>query len=303
MNKKLIITYLDELMNEARRGEWEYATDHDFKVWKIRVNKFITEIYGETSIELNEFQDFFFEEYDINEFGQRVNWFPNGLDDALAFLEAHKSYIERFGKPRALRDKSWYYRSYKSITTFIKSHTKQIVIGVIVAVLSGFVLRFLINEGNGDRSAQFEPAIRILPIIAGNDINSYIGSVKTPTGSIIDSTIYFQLTITIENSGPIMSKLDSLICTMPTTEEVLTDKKHFGLILAPEDKIYLPIPLLLNRDLENTLSLDLFYSSMNDSLNKIERHSQKSYQAKYNSGNWSIKLITPEDYKSKVPNM
>lgn len=302
MDTDSFIRYLADLILEANNSDWKEATEHDFKVWEIKVRKFLEQVFGDKSDEVSEFQRFFFGYTEIDENYEQVNMFSHGMDDALAFLEGLHSHLKRFGEPKGLRKPNRILKIYKWIRDYVVNHTKTVLSAVFVAVISAVVISQL---GIGDKEneakpARVEPVLRILPVAPAKDIVDFQGKIDMPTGSLFDSTHFSSLSVTVENSGSVLTNLDSMLSEMPTSDDVLTSKKEFGFTLAPSDKVSIPIKLLLRKDLVNSLSLDLFFTSESASLKPVSGHFHKYIEATMLQGKWTVKVLSPKQYEAAI---
>jgi len=304
LSQRKILAYFFELIQEAKECEWEDDTSREFKLWKNKSADLISEVYGPESSELTAFEDcfsglsWFRDEYD-----HYVNVFPEQLNSGLSFLEAKKTHIERFGVPVNLKNNGYLRKAYDWLQAFIRTTTSKIIVTSLTGIIVWYATSKIQtgDDGKNNRvSNQLEPAIRILPPNARIDFTDFTGRVTTPEGQFVDSQNYSQLHITFENSGPILSTLDSLISVIPTNDSSLFVVDTLGFTMTPNGRLSHLAPFLFDKNKDNYVSLDLYYSSANDSLNIISRSIRKLYMAKVINGKWRMKLVSQERFDSAI---
>ncbi len=304
MRKRKILAYFHELIQEAKSSRWEYDTSRGFKLWKNKSADLISEVYGSESRELSAFNDCFSDvSWFADEYENYVNLFPEQVDSALALLEARKIHIDKFGVPENRESKGYLRKAYDWLPAYIKTTTSKVIVGILTAfVVTYATSRFQIDDNgkNNGVSNQLEPAIRISPPNTQVDFTDFSGTVTTPEGQFVDSQNFSELHVTFENSGPILSTVDSLIVIIPTNDSLLLIVDTLGFTMTPKGRLSSLIPFLFDKKKDNYLSLDLYYSSANDSLNIISRNIRKLYMAKVIDGKWVMKLVSQERFDSAI---
>jgi len=194
----------------------------------------------------------------------------------------------------------WIEKYHRSLDLAIK------IVGVAAAVAAAVFVLCQIHQMRRQTKAIWyanRPALRIHPIDAQKDIQPYGGIVKTPMGSFSDSTLFFELTTSIENAGNSPALIDTIYYELADQDAVISDTASYCVLpLSPKDVVAETMKLLLRKDKRSIFAITIVYYWEKRADKNDNFRLNKYFIAYYAEDSWHVRILSSAQYSLERAN-